>query len=122
MRAGLLEYAPIGMLVGMILFTELHSCWAPATRQGCGAGRYRAAVAGTACHNTAALGHILYTRYIFFFQMAGLVLLVAMIGAIVLTLRHKEGVKRQNISEHRSRARPQRGHRSASMSKPGQGI
>jgi hypothetical protein len=48
--------------------------------------------------NTEALGNVLYTDYIFFFQMAGLVLLVAMIGAIVLTLRHKEGVKRQNIN------------------------
>ena len=48
-------------------------------------------------HNTAALGDILYTDYIYFFQIAGLVLLVAMIGAIVLTLRHKEGVKRQSI-------------------------
>ena len=47
--------------------------------------------------NTAALGDILYTDYIFFFQLAGLVLLVAMIGAIALTLRHKEGIKRQNI-------------------------
>jgi NADH-quinone oxidoreductase subunit J len=50
-------------------------------------------------HNTAALGDILYTDYIFIFQIAGLILLVAMIGAIVLTLRHKPGVKRQNISE-----------------------
>ena len=49
-------------------------------------------------HNTAALGDILYTDYIHFFQIAGLVLLVAMIGAIVLTLRHKPGVKRQDIS------------------------
>ena len=49
-------------------------------------------------NNTAALGDILYTDYIYFFQIAGLILLVAMIGAIVLTLRHKEGVKRQDIS------------------------
>ncbi len=46
--------------------------------------------------NTAALGDVLYTHYVYFFQIAGLVLLVAMIGAIVLTLRHKPGVKRQN--------------------------
>ena len=49
--------------------------------------------------NTAALGDILYTDYIYFFQIAGLVLLVAMIGAIVLTLRHKPNIKRQNVSE-----------------------
>ena len=48
--------------------------------------------------NTEALGRILYTDYIFYFQTAGLILLVAMIGAIVLTLRHRPGVKRQSIS------------------------
>ena len=58
--------------------------------------------------NTAALGEILYTRYIFFFQIAGLVLLVAMIGAIVLTLRHKVGVKRQ---DDRRAGRAHAGHR-----------
>jgi NADH-quinone oxidoreductase subunit J len=55
-------------------------------------------------HNTAALGDILYTDYIFYFQIAGLVLLVAMIGAIVLTLRHKQGVKRrQSIAAQNAR-------------------
>ena len=53
--------------------------------------------------NTAALGEVLYTRYFFFFQAAGLILLVAMIGAIVLTLRHKVGVKRQNIAQQVAR-------------------
>jgi len=51
-----------------------------------------------AASNTAALGNILYTRYVLFFQAAGFILLVAMIGAIVLTLRHKAGVKRQSIA------------------------
>ena len=53
--------------------------------------------------NTAALGRVLYTKYVYFFQGAGLVLLVAMIGAIVLTLRHKEGVKRQDIGVQNAR-------------------
>ena len=53
--------------------------------------------------NIAAIGQLLYTRYIFFFQMAGMVLLVAMIGAIVLTLRHKENVKRQSIARQVAR-------------------
>ena len=48
--------------------------------------------------NTQAIGQVLYTKYVYFFQLAGLVLLVAMIGAIVLTLRHRVGVKRQNIA------------------------
>ena len=49
--------------------------------------------------NTEALGHVLYTRYVYFFQAAGLVLLVAMIGAIVLTVHHRPSVKRQNIAD-----------------------
>jgi NADH-quinone oxidoreductase subunit J len=55
--------------------------------------------------NAQALGHVLYTRYIYFFQAAGVVLLVAMIGAIVLTLRHKPHVKRQNIAEQIARTK-----------------
>ena len=47
--------------------------------------------------NTEALGQLIYTRYVYFFQASGMILLVAMIGAIVLTLRHKDGVKRQDI-------------------------
>jgi len=53
--------------------------------------------------NTVALGHILYTDYIYYFQIAGLTLLVAMIGAIVLTLRHRPGVRRQSISRQNAR-------------------
>jgi len=55
--------------------------------------------------NTEALGRILYTRYIYYFQAAGVVLLVAMIGAIVLSLRHKPNVRRQNIADQVARAR-----------------
>ena len=55
--------------------------------------------------NTEALGQVLYTRYVYFFQAAGLILLVAMIGAIVLTLRHKPNVKRQDISQQVARTR-----------------
>ena len=55
--------------------------------------------------NAEAIGRVLYTKYIYYFQAAGLVLLVAMVGAIVLTLRHKAGVKRQNIAEQTGRKR-----------------
>ena len=55
--------------------------------------------------NTEALGHVLYTRYVYFFQAAGVVLLVAMIGAIVLTLQHKPTVKRQSISNQVARSK-----------------
>ncbi|MEQ9018524.1 MAG: NADH-quinone oxidoreductase subunit J [Nitratireductor sp.] len=98
MKRGALQYAPIGALVGLILAAEIvvvvgGYSFAPelatAVAQPTPAPDVR--------HNTAALGDFLYTDYIYFFQIAGLVLLVAMIGAIVLTLRHKEGVKRQSV-------------------------
>src|SRR3546814_7318054 len=58
-------------------------------------------------HNTRALGGLIYTHYIYLFQASGLVLLVAMIGAIVLTLRHREGVRRQSIARQTARTRAQ---------------
>lgn len=98
LKQGALQYAPIGALVGLILAAEL----IVVTGGYAFSPQLASSVAlpapdPAARHNTAALGDILYTNYIYFFQIAGLVLLVAMIGAIVLTLRHKEGVKRQNI-------------------------
>jgi NADH-quinone oxidoreductase subunit J len=98
LKQGALQYAPIGGLVGLILAAELivvvgGYAFAPKL-----AGQTAMPTPDIAArHNTAALGDVLYTNYIYFFQIAGLVLLVAMIGAIVLTLRHKEGVKRQSI-------------------------
>ncbi len=71
--------------------------------------------------NTEALGRILYTNYIYYFQIAGLVLLVAMIGAIVLTLRHKPGVKRQVIADQVAAQAGDR-HRSPAKVKPGKGA
>ena len=70
--------------------------------------------------NTAALGDVLYTHYVYYFQIAGLVLLVAMIGAIVLTLRHKPHIKRQNISQQVART-PETAVEVVKV-KPGQGI
>ncbi len=99
LKSGALQYAPIGAIVGLILAGELIIVT--------GGYAFAPQLAGTVAkptpdiatrHNTAALGDILYTDYIHYFQIAGLVLLVAMIGAIVLTLRHKPGVKRQDIS------------------------
>ena len=99
LKSGALQYAPIGAVVGLILAAELIIVL--------GGYAFAPQLAGAVVeptpdiatrHNTAALGDILYTDYIHFFQIAGLVLLVAMIGAIVLTLRHKPGVKRQDIS------------------------
>ncbi len=104
LRQGFLQYLPVGALVGIILLVELVLVLG-------GALISPEMAAGTAApmppleetSNIAAIGALLYTRYIFFFQMAGLVLLVAMIGAIVLTLRHKVGVKRQDIARQVAR-------------------
>ncbi len=103
MRQGFLNYLPVGGLIGVVLLAELLIVlggWAfapeaPAT--------VAAPFPPSDVTNTAALGELLYTRYVYFFQTAGLVLLVAMIGAIVLTLRHRPYVKRQSIAEQVAR-------------------
>ncbi len=102
LREGFLQYMPIGALIGVILLAEILlvvGAWSI----GPGMPRVIAAPTPTDVSNTEAIGLVLYTKYIYFFQAAGLVLLVAMIGAIVLTLRHKEGVKRQNIADQVAR-------------------
>ncbi|MEH6725776.1 MAG: NADH-quinone oxidoreductase subunit J [Hyphomicrobiales bacterium] len=104
LRQGFLQYLPVGAIIGVILLIELVMV----------VGTYIIAPELTAnpvvpipdpqmVSNTEALGLLIYTKYIYFFQAAGMVLLVAMIGAIVLTLRHKEGVKRQNIADQVAR-------------------
>jgi NADH-quinone oxidoreductase subunit J len=98
LKQGALQYAPIGALVGLILAAELIIVVGGYTLAPQLAGEISRPIPPLAERsNTAALGDVLYTDFLFFFQIAGMVLLVAMIGAIVLTLRHKEGVKRQSI-------------------------
>src|ERR1700704_793849 len=102
LKRGSLQYLPFGALIGLILVAELvmaGSVWVakPAAK----AVLAHATPAGVT--NTAALGRILYTDYVYYFQIAGLVLLVAMIGAIVLTLRSRPGVRRQVISVQNAR-------------------
>ncbi len=97
LRQGFLDYLPIGALIGLIFLVELVlvlGAWAI----GPAGTTVVAAPTPADLTNTEALGRLLYTRYIYFFQAAGLVLLVAMIGAIVLTLRHKVNVRRQNVA------------------------
>jgi NADH-quinone oxidoreductase subunit J len=101
LRAGFIRYAPLGALVGVILLVELLMVAGfYLTRPGALATTAAAPIPApsSGITNTEALGRVLYTKYAYFFQGAGLILLVAMIGAIVLTLRHKEGVKRQSIA------------------------
>ena len=103
MKRGSLQLLPVGGGVGVLLALELVGLlslrWqlAPAVHQ------HLAAVTPANLSNTAAIGRILYTDYIYYFQIAGLVLLVAMIGAIVLTLRHRPGVRRQSILRQNAR-------------------
>jgi len=104
LKQGALQYAPIGALVGLILAAELIIVVAGYTLAPELATEISRPIPPMAERsNTAALGDVLYTDYILFFQIAGMVLLVAMIGAIVLTLRHKEVVKRQSIPDQVSR-------------------
>jgi NADH-quinone oxidoreductase subunit J len=103
LKRGALQYAPVGALVGLILLGELIVVFAGSMftpKLGQGAVPIPDLAERT---NTAALGDILYTDFVFHFQIAGLVLLVAMIGAIVLTLRHKPNVKRQSIPDQVAR-------------------
>jgi len=97
LREGFLQYVPIGALVGMVFLAEILLV-VGAWTIGPGMPRLITAPIPEGVSNTEALGLVLYTRYLYFFQAAGMVLLVAMIGAIVLTLRHKPNVKRQSVS------------------------
>jgi len=106
MRQGVLQYLPIGITVGLILLVELAlvlGTWAI----GPDVGTVIAAPIPPPDQvaNTHALGLLIYTHYVYLFQAAGLILLIAMIGAIVLTLRSREGVRRQVIGNQVSRRR-----------------
>jgi NADH-quinone oxidoreductase subunit J len=98
LRQGFLQYLPVGALVGVVFLVELVlvlGTWATSP------GMLRAidapVISAGRITNTEAIGKVLYTTYIHYFQLSGIVLLVAMIGAIVLTLRHKPNVKRQDV-------------------------
>jgi NADH-quinone oxidoreductase subunit J len=106
LRHGFLQYLPIGALIGLVLLVELvlvFGAWAVAPDLASVLAAPTPPVAQAT--NTAALGALLYTRYIYAFQAAGLILLVAMIGAIVLTHRSREGVRRQKIAAQVGRLR-----------------
>ncbi len=119
LKQGFLSYLPLGGLVAIILAVELGMIgmtW-QASEQ---AMAPRDAAIPEGLTNVEALGLVIYDQYVYFFQAAGLVLLVAMIGAIVLTLRHKPGVRRQSVSAQVARDRKD----AVTMHdiKPGQGI
>jgi NADH-quinone oxidoreductase subunit J len=108
LRSGFVRYLPVGALVGFILLAELVlviGSWV--IIPGVPGPPAMSATGGISLTNTRALGDILYTRYLFAFQAAGLILLVAMVGAIVLTLRHRADVRRQSIRAQLARTRAQ---------------
>ncbi len=94
MKQGFVQYLPQGLLIAFVVGAELVwvvSGWAVSPNAAA------AATPSGTLSNTAALGEVLYTRYVYYFQAAGMILLTAMIGAIVITLQHKPGVKRQDV-------------------------
>ena len=102
LREGFLEYLPIGLVIGAVFLAELLLVGGGWVINAGTAKSITAAIPNN-ISNTEALGLVLYTRYIHYFQIAGMVLLVAMVGAIVLTLRHKVSVKRQDINVQNAR-------------------
>jgi NADH-quinone oxidoreductase subunit J len=103
LREGFQRYAPVGALIGLVLLVQLVMVMI-SWRAAPGAMALRLNETPSDIPNAQALGRILYTDYIYLFQGCGLILLVAMIGAIVLTLRDKPNSKRQNIAEQIARA------------------
>ncbi|PRY21522.1 NADH dehydrogenase subunit J [Aliiruegeria haliotis] len=99
LRAGMAQFLPLALLIGLVLLMQLAMAFG--TWELGGGVSLLDAPAGTpegaGAHNTAALGLLLYDKYFLLFQVAGLILLVAMIGAIVLTMRHRKDIKRQDI-------------------------
>ena len=122
LREGFLQYLPTGGVIGLVMLVELILIL------GTAVGGPEPAVGGTGVPippvdqvtNTKAIGQVLYTKYVYLFQAAGMLLLVAMIGAIVLTLRQRVGVRKQSIAAQIGRPR----EASVELKKvePGQGV
>jgi NADH-quinone oxidoreductase subunit J len=121
LKAEMAKYLPLGLLIAVIVLMQLAMAFGVwTTADGVALATVPDAIAGGGEHNTQALGLILYDKYFLLFQLAGLILLVAMMGAIVLTLRHRVDIKRQNILQQMYR------DPAAAMElkdvKPGQGL
>ena len=98
LKAEMARYMPLALLIGVVILMQLAMAlgvWT--TAEGVTVAERPDAIAGGGAHNTEALGLILYDKYFLLFQLAGLILLVAMIGAIVLTIRHRQNIKRQDV-------------------------
>ncbi len=119
LRAGFVRYLPLGALLAIVLAVEIVFAIGAWSAGAIDMGARIAPVASDVS-NTQAIGQLLYTRYIFLFEAAGIILLVAMVGAIVLTHRKRGGVKPQDIG-HQVRRRPEDATR---LTRPesGQGV
>ena len=121
LKGEMAKYMPLGMLVAVVIIMQL-ALGVGAWVQADGAMGLRAAVIPdpTKIENTRALGLLIYDKYLLLFQLSGLILLVAMIGAIVLTLRHRRDIKRQNVL-HQMWRDPTKAMELVDV-KPGQGL
>ncbi|MFC3569512.1 NADH-quinone oxidoreductase subunit J [Paracoccus sp. TOH] len=119
LKGELARYLPLALVIGVVLLAQLgiaFSGWTASEQ----AEALRAAPVIEGVQNTRGLGMVLYDRYVLMFQLAGMVLLVAMIGAIVLTMRHRRDIKRQNVLEQMWRD-PAKAIEMRDV-KPGQGL
>jgi NADH-quinone oxidoreductase subunit J len=105
LQEGFMKYLPVGLLVGIILLAELVLVGGTWAARGTTGGVAAPAGAAEAVSNTEAIGNLLYTQYFYLFQAAGLILLVAIVGAITLTLRQRDAVRRQDIGQQVNRSR-----------------
>jgi len=109
LKEGFLDYLPIGAMIGAAMLAEILfglGVWGSGT-SGTVRAFNSAGIPPVAIDNTRAIGQVLYTQYFYLFQVSGLVLLVAMIGAIVLTLRRRPGVRRQRVDDQLYRSKEQ---------------
>jgi len=121
LREGFLQYLPVGALIGIILLVELLLILGTATvAPEVTASGLEPTPALAERTNTAAIGDVLYTKYIYLFQAAGMILLIAMIGAIVLTHRQRPGVRKQRIADQVARRRDEAVE--VKKVQPGQGV
>jgi NADH-quinone oxidoreductase subunit J len=105
LREGYVQYLPLGLVVAGVLLVEMIIVSSAVADRGAAGKNSGPLVADLHISNAQQIGRVLYTDYIYYFQAAGIVLLIAMIGAIVLTLRHKPSVRRQKIHEQVGRRR-----------------
>jgi len=119
LKAEMAKYMPLALLIGVILLMQLGLAYG-AWETSDGAEAARGAVTPEGVENTAALGLLIYDKYFLLFQLSGLILLVAMVGAIALTLRHRTDIKRQNVL-HQMWRDPAKAMELKDV-KPGQGL